>query len=173
MGIHTGLGVGIDLVKGTGWARPTGLGCGLAAAAATAAAAAGAGRGQLLAGFLQHELGILARTHDPHHQVVAAGAWVKQQGGVKTQPAVDELLIGLHRDGHQVGLLPAAGGFAGAASPTADTATTTAITDTDAIAGRFGSKRWRSSGFEAGGLGKIGAATAPTAPATAAAGGIG
>ena len=176
MGINTGLGVGVGLVKGTGWARPTGLGCGLAAATATAAAPAGARGGQLLAGFLQYELGILAGTHDPHHQVVAAGAWVKQQGGVETQPAVDEFLIGLHRDGHQVGLLPAAGGLAGAASPTAATAHATGATTataTAAIGDRFRGERLRSRGFKAGGLREIGATAATAATPAAAARGIG
>ena len=169
MGIDTGLGVGIGLVKGSGRAGPTGWSCGLAAATATAPAPARAGGGQLLAGFLQHQFGILAGANHPHHQVVATGAGIQQQGGVKTQPAVDELLIGLHRDGHKVRLLPAAGGVAGAASPTAHADATA----TAAIGGHFRGERWRSGGFEAGGVGEIGAATATAATATAAAGGIG
>ena len=182
MGIDAGLGVGVGLVKGTGGAGPTDLGWGVAGAAATAPPPPRAGGGQLLAGFLQHLVRILAGANHPHHQVVAAGAWVKQQGGVETQPAVDELLIGLHRDGNQVGLLPAAGGLAGAASPTAATANATGATTatptaaaaaTAAIGERFGSERLGSSGFKAGGLREIGATAATAATPAAAAGGIG
>jgi hypothetical protein len=49
----------------------------IAAAAATAPAPARTGGGQLLAGFLQHQFGILAGANHPHHQVVATWAWIK------------------------------------------------------------------------------------------------
>ena len=60
-----------------------------------------AGR-QLLTGCLEHLIRIHAWTHHPHHDVVAAGGLLQQQGGVETHPAKHQLLLGIHRHGHQL-----------------------------------------------------------------------
>lgn len=84
---------------------------GVAVAATTPTAATRTGGGQLLAGFLQHSFRIVTGSHHPHHEVVSHGGLVKQESWIETQPAVHQLLLGLHRHGHQFRLRPAAGGF--------------------------------------------------------------
>ena len=86
--------------------------------AATTAAAAGTGSRQLLTGLLEDHLGVLTWTHHPHQQVVGIGGGIQEQRWVQTQPAVDQLLLRLHRHSDQFRLRPAVMAFRASGSRT-------------------------------------------------------
>lgn len=68
---------------------------------------------QLLTRFRQHRLGIVAGADDPHHHVLRRQRLLQQECGIQPQPAVHQLLVGVHRHGHQLRLGPAACDLAG------------------------------------------------------------
>ena len=58
---------------------------------------------------LQHLLLVLARTHNPDHDVVGCRGLLQQQGRVQSQPTKQLLLLVGHRDGNQFRVLTTGG----------------------------------------------------------------
>ena len=93
----------------------------IAASSAAATATTGTGGGQLLARLLNHDVGIITGPHDPHHQVVAGGRGIEQQGRIEPQPAIHQLLAILHRHGHDLRIGSPRPGVSGAPLELPDT----------------------------------------------------
>lgn len=140
--------------------------------ARTTPTAAGTGGGQLLAGLLKHRLRIGTGTHDPRHDVVATGGRIEQQRRAQAQPAVDELLLRLHRYRHNFGVRTAQGRIPGAlTTPLAGSIQGTfsaAISSTAVIVGALDTSIASALSAVGGGFGRLSDAATATAAAAAA-----